>query len=641
MSYLDVPRLTFTGFFQADVSTINNGTGYYDNDAFKPEFQQLGFDGSWNPEGTAIFRLVECTVTGARLGDRDITDRAQDPVIGMALENADDRVFGKLVDLDPQQQMVSQIWGMRLRLTDGVERALFAGDYAPAAFINLWRRQQRGVQGDQTLAAVYQSVLRNVVWQGRSPSKVLEALQRASEQDALSINMNVYGFGRNPAIPRYTMGRVAGVIGPYRAGEPKHFVLGRQIVAQQIFDSSAPLAAKNGVFTFQCKVHADRKTVTADFGNCLRIVDADGALVDVGPLVLAVSKVPVDSVLTSVAADQVAVLGNVSYRDAYWYKSTAGVQEFDYSADPWSVAHIGERPLLLLSPQPDNAYKVLVQESLGGLYVRADEYVYRLEPDATGEVALHVTSFGAPLETEIALSANVGAMGGGGGPPPPPNVTIPDIATPDSGVSYPDSIKSGPDGKAVLKVKAGRFDPPKPRGYIAGQLYGIGYQLAQQPAQTISNFWNFITVFVYSPTKPTPQPTWFADIRPILLQYGNLYPIMSKHLVRLGDYDSVVAHLDILRLAFALPIGDPNHMPVTRDLSDGDRAMILTWMATRGADGLPLKGQPPSPAALEAVRPQPAAAVPPVAVDLAPELRRGKTGVITEYLARRQMKGKP
>jgi hypothetical protein len=640
MSYLDLPRLTFAGFFQADVSTINNGVGYFDNDAFKPEFQQLGFDGSWNPEGTAIFRLVECTITGARLGDQQITDPAQDPVIGMALENADDRVFGKLVDLDPQQQMVSQIWGMRLRLTDGVERALFAGDYAPAAFLNLWRRQQHGVQGDQTLAAIYQSVLRNVVWHGRSPSKVLEALQRASEQDALSINMNVYGFGRNPAIPRYTMGRVAGVIGPYRAGEPKHFVLGRQMVAGQIFDQSAPLAAQNGVFTFQCKVHADRKTVTADFGNSLQIVNADGALVDVGQLVLAVSKVPVDTVLASVAADQVAVLGNVNYRQAGWYASTAGVQEFDYSADPWSVAHIGERPLLLLTPQPDNSYKVLVQESLGGLYVRADEYVYRLAPDATGEVELHATRFGAPLAADIALSANTGAMGGSGGPPPPPDVPIPDIATPDDGVSYPDTIKSGPDGKAVLKVKAGRFDPRKPRGYLAGQLYGIGYQLAQQPAQTISNFWNFISVFVYSPTKATPQPTWYADIQPILQQYGNLYPIMSKHLVRLGDYDSVVAHLDILKLAFSLPITDPNHMPVTRDLSPGDRAMILTWMTTPGADGLPLKGQPP-PAAVAAARPRPAAAVPSVAVDLEPQLRRGKTGVITEFIARRQMKGKP
>ena len=637
MSYLDVPRLAFAGFFQADVSTINNGVGNFDNAAFKPEFQQLGFDGSWNPEGTAIFRLVECTITGAHLGNQQIVDPAQDAVIGMALENADERVFGKLVDLDPQQQMVSQIWGMRLRLTDGVERALFAGDYAPAGFTNLWHRQQRGVRGDQLLAAVYQSVLCNVVWQGRSSSKVLDALQRASEDDALSINMNVYGFGRDPKIPRYTMGRVAGAIGPYRTGEPKHFVFGRQMVAALDLNT---LAVPNGVNTFQCQVHAEQKTVTADLGNSLQIVDADGGLADIGTLVLAVSKAPVDTVLDSVGPDQVAVLGNVNYRQPGWYKSTAGVQDFDYSADPWSVAHIGERPLLLLSPQPGNTFKVLVQELLGGLYVRADDFVYRLDPDATGEVDLYASQFGAPLAAEIVLSADTGAMGGSGGPDPPPGVPIPDIATPADGIGYLGSIKSGAQGKAVLAVTAARLVPPRPRGYIAGQLYGIGYQLAQQPAQTIGNFWNFISVFVYSPTNAPPQPTWFADIQPILQQYGNLYPIMSKHLVRLGDYESVVEHLNVLELAFSLPISDPNHMPVTRDLSGGDRAMILKWMTAPGADGLPLKGQP-LPAAARAAAPQPAATVPPVAVDLEPQLRRGKTGVIAEFAARRKMKGKP
>ena len=85
---------------------------------------------------------------------------------------------------------------MKLRLDGDGENALFGGEFAPVAFTNLWRRQQTTVPMDQALAAVYQSVLQNVVWQGRSESKVLEALRAASTDGFLAINFNVYGYGR-------------------------------------------------------------------------------------------------------------------------------------------------------------------------------------------------------------------------------------------------------------------------------------------------------------------------------------------------------------------------------------------------------------------------------------------------------------
>jgi hypothetical protein len=87
-----------------------------------------------------------------------------------------------------------------------------------------------------------------------------------------------------------------------------------------------------------------------------------------------------------------------------------------------------------------------------------------------------------------------------------------------------------------------------------------------------------------------------------------------------NDYDSVVTHLKILRLAFSLPIEDPNHMPVTRDLSDRKRAMILFWIDHPGADGLPVKGAPVPMAAAASEQP---AAPDPVALKLEPtETRR-------------------
>ena len=398
MSYLDIPRLHFSGRFQADVSTVNNDVRYFDNAGFKDAYQTTDGGGGWNPEGTGIFRLVDCKITGARTAQGALRTAADDPVIGMALENADDRVFGKLVDLDPQQQVVSQIWGLKLRLTDGREPALFAGEFATAAFINLWQRQQTGLPTDQMLAAVYQSILSKVVWQGAVNSKVLEALRQASEDGYLAIDMNVYGFGQDPAISRYSFGRVNGTIGPYHTSEPQHFVIGRQMVAAT---PQSPTIPANGVYTFQAKV-LDNKTLAADLGNALQIVDSSGKFVDIGTPQMAMLKTTdPDTLQTTVTPDQVAILGTIVDQQPGWYVATAGIADFDFSADPWSVANIASRPLALVRPRADNKYDVLVQETQGGLYDRADDFVCRIKADETEPVNLYASRYGAPISTTV------------------------------------------------------------------------------------------------------------------------------------------------------------------------------------------------------------------------------------------------
>jgi hypothetical protein len=637
MSYLDIPRLYFAGHFQADVSTINNDVRHFSNEGFREKYQTMSGGGGWNPEGTGIYRLIDCRITGARLERGSVSTSTEDPVIGMALENSDDHVFGKIVDLDPQQQMVSQIWGMRLRLSDGKEKALFSGEFVPAAFTNLWLRQQTGVRMDQQLGAIFQSVLRAVEWQGSASSRVLDALRAASDDGYLAINLNVYGYGRDPAIPRYTLGRVAGTIGPYQAGEPRHFVMGRQLIAaldpsQDVY----PFVPANGVYSFQAKVHADDKILTVDLGNSLQIVDASGALAPVGTLQMGVLKTTdPDALQTTVTPDQVAILGTIDYQRAGWYETTAGIQDFDFSANPWCVANISSRPLALLSPRSDGNYDVRVQETLGGLYVRADDFVCRINTGNTAEVDLYASKYGATLSASLTFGTNSGMMGGTGAGDQPldPPVTTPVIEDPANGISRPATLGTDGRGKAVLKIQANRLTPANPRGYIEGQLYGVGYGLTERPAGSLDNFWNFISILVFSPFEAPAQPTWYSDIRPILQQYGNLYPIMSKHLVQLDDYASVVEHLKILDLAFSLPIEDPNHMPVTRDLSDSKRAMILKWMSTPGSDGLPLKGdpamRPPPP-------PPPTATLSDVTLHLDPLQVAGKTAVMLEYQARRK-----
>lgn len=197
-------------------------------------------------------------------------------------------------------------------------------------------------------------------------------------------------------------------------------------------------------------------------------------------------------------------------------------------------------------------------------------------------------------------------------------------------LTYPGSVTTEDTGRAVLAITAGRMQPPRPRGYIDGQLYGVGYTLVGQPEHAVVDSFSFISALVFGPVDVPVQPTWIDDVLPIMQQYANLYPIMSKRLLRLDDYDTVLSNLRILQFAFGLPIDDPNHMPVTRDLSDGRRAIVLKWMAEVGPDGLPRKGggAPPKPVSA------PLAVMAPVALDLKPIQRQGKTAVLLELEAR-------
>lgn len=637
MSYLDGPRINFSGMFQADVSTINNDLKNFDVAHFDPTHQQLG-PGGWNPEGTGSFRLVDCVISGGSLDGKLLTGAHQDAAIGMRLENADQRVAGKLVDLDPQQQMVSQIWGLRLRLSDGAGDPVFAGAYETAAFTNLWKRQlNASAPNDQQLAAVYTSVLQGVTWRAHVGSALLDALRAASEDGALSINMNVFGYGRDPSIPRYTLGHVIGSIGPHRAGSPKHFVMGRQMIPVMI---SRTLTPDRQAGYLACAVDEGAKRLSADFGNVLPIESADGGFTDIGRLVLAVSRDDPDARLDKVPAAALAVLGEIAYphgdpaRSQQWYAQSAGIVELDYgAAGDWVAQNIGQRPLLLCKPDgaDPGRYQVVLQESIHGLYVRADQFVYRLEPGDTADVDFYCTRFGKPCATTVAFGTQLGMMGGDGvgGEGPPINT---------GKLEYAAQMTTDAAGHARLQIHAPAAGPGNPRGYIDGQLYGVGCTLPGQPAGSPQNIWDFVSLLVFDRVEVPAQPTWHADIQPILQQYANLYPIMSRHLIDLGDYDSVLPHVRILELAFSLPRDNPNHMPVTRDLSDAKRQMILRWLRQPGPDGKPLKGMaPPSATAVPAPAPDTAPAPAP-ALALEPLQEAGKTSFVLGYQARQ---GKP
>ncbi|MFZ2999369.1 MAG: hypothetical protein WA071_03445 [Undibacterium umbellatum] len=203
MSYLTYPRLHFSGGFLADPSTVNNTPDNYtdaNNDIAKLQLY-------WNPNGTGIFDLQNCLVTKVVYGPGDeTTDPAVDPVIGQPVIAAYAMAAPKLVDLDPDQQNTSEIWGLSLQVA-GISANpasisdFVRGDYVAGSYNAVWAQAINGPRSSGSGCGAYQSSLTNLSWTtaAKPQSKFLSLLQQQSPQQ-LSVNFVVNAHNNAPVI---------------------------------------------------------------------------------------------------------------------------------------------------------------------------------------------------------------------------------------------------------------------------------------------------------------------------------------------------------------------------------------------------------------------------------------------------------
>ena len=578
MSYLDGVRLHFSGDFRADVSTVNNDSGHFDNDTFKPNDQLPGpgaSNGWWQPAGTGAWRLNNCRITGGAGTDALDKNPKDDPVIGLQVADTGDQVSAKIVDLDPNQQMVSTIFGLEMRIIDtSQKKVLVSGKFKPAAFYDIWSRGTGG-GGDIAASVFYQSVLTDVVWADVGFSPVLTALRAASEPGFLSVRFMTDGYALGGVRRGY--GRIVGTFGPHRAGEPSHCVV--------------------------CRLDPDRRQVLVDFGNAIQ---TSGTLLsNAGDLHLVV-----------LGPDRIRDLGTLTaYTAQGWYEATGGIHAFpvDAQADPAIWAEAESSPLAIVAPaagQPGQ-FVLLAREPQHGIYARPDDFVVRLETGASQDVPIIVTEFGKPrpgATIELQVS-DFNLM--------PTNFPL---ATPADALKVTSTGMTGADGRAVVRLTGS--DPNHPRDYIDGQVYAVEVRV-KGFAGSGTDFDQscFISVLVFDRTEVPNHVDWQRDVLPILQQYANLYP--RPHgpdryvpfanrpplhpVVNLADPAAVARFAGRIHGALSLPFDHPNHMPVVRDLSHGRRAILLKWMEQMIA-GEPIPPPAPSVSAGMAV----AAADPPV-----------------------------
>ena len=603
MSYLNPVRLHFSGRFQADPSTVNNDVRHFNNATFQPQFQQpqdpsgTPMNGWWEPDGSAGYRLVGCTVNTVCYSDG--TSSQGDPVVGMTIADANARVAGKIVDLDPQQQLVSQIWALIVRLTDG-KTDFFAGPFDTASFSDMWGRAQgTSSGGDIGAGAFWQSVIGPVTWGDTSRSKFLQQLRAAAPGGYLSIKFNVDGYNMNPSSSAFTTGRIVGTIGPSSANEPRHFVVGRQLLPQLTTqdDQSGPGNPVNLAYFMPAVIDPSTRRLLADFGNALPTDQPGGELYDLHDLELGYLD----------ASNGFHSLGAVAYRQAGWYPATAGVQAFppDRALTDAELTALAQNRVAVAQ-----AGAPILQENVDGLYLRADTFTFRVEPGENAGVQLWASQYGKPLPSaQIVVYADPsGLQSGGSGQPNDGLGPTPPFATPEGAITFLSGLHTDAVGRASLTIAT--RDPGNPRGYIDGQVYGVRYLLAsinqrfgqKQSPPNVSSWsfgydpWDFVSLLVYDPYPVPDQPTWYG-LQPIWQQYANLYPIMGT-VVNLASYEDVSANANRIAFVMALPTEDPNYMPVTRDLSRGKRTAILRWLNDPGPDGKLRLGQPLAAAAV-------------------------------------------
>jgi hypothetical protein len=598
VSYLERPRFTFTGRFEADVSTVNNNPVNFDDATFLPEYDTPGTpvsdpqgndtgrmtNGWWNPTGTATFRLVNCRVTSAQLKNGDC--QASDPILKMKIGDAADRVPGKIVDLDPMQQMASTIFGLRMRLISQDGEDIFTGNFVPAPFTDLWFTRGGGP------GSVYQSILNGddggpLTWSKYlAGSPFLEQFRELAGDRPLSVRFLVDAFVTKSDDPLFPTGRVIGSIGLADSSEPRHFIQGRHLFVP--LDLSAPKSASYGApirnDVNDAVALVSGSTLLVDVGNALTTNGKAGPIADKGPIKVGVlSPASVFNELGELPAD---------YTQAGWLERTGGIVEIALGG---KQADAEAFPIALSFAIPgNNAVVFCPREEPGGRHVRADNFVFRADPGETIDVDIIVSSFGHAIDAEVDVTLDsldsylnvLQPQQAIPGVPGPAGRGAPLPSQPTSALHFPAKVRAIA-GRARLSITTS--DPGNPRGYIDGQVYAVRPTLPGVPAEFV-NPSDTISILLFDRVVSTGPPTWWDDVQPILQQYANLYPVMRK-VLDLDDYASVIAHKDMLAYVFNLPIGDPNYMPVTRDLSGGKRRLILDWLA--GASEPALGATPP------------------------------------------------
>lgn len=644
MSYLHLPRIQFGGLFFANPSTINN----FDN-SFNPSVPLTDSQGAyvsvpmggppagWNAVGVAQIWLSECKVLSAVGPSGTWVD---DPVVGAAVESPSPTTpktdgtggyydIAKLVDLDPDQQGRSAVYGLRIYVTlpDGggfsglatIPELQFLETRAVFPTPPPIRRSSWGAVG------TWMGQITEVDWAvNASSSPFLAQFQEACQQ-GIAFKLTVDLHQNNPTT-RFTpgnifcYGRVLGSLGPILPGELAQVWPGRQIAVppppSAALESVAPGAEAEPAAPIRTiddfveqsasEVESALESVAAatpppawytapalvsqaeggpmlhiDLGGSLRLQAsvANGAWISDGKF-LNDSGISV-GVLTSGGTIQDLAHGQVSFASQYQLLASQNKQVnlltsaglVDIPLEPAEASLVASSPLAI---KVDGA--TILQEPASGLFLGSQPFSLRLEPGTSSTVQIMARKLGAPIVGQKPVTWQVFPFTDGGTSSASPS---------DLSISWDGPTDAHGIATLTISTIGGSLTLPSTRipmdslvYYVyfldsTGQLIGDGYGSAPNPNTTSGS----VSVLRFQPYTAPADPSW-ADAGPVLQAYARLYPGMKDRL-DIGDPATVKGFAKSILARMVLPFLDPAYMPVTRDLSPAKVDMLVAYLETQ------------------------------------------------------------
>ena len=625
-SYLDVPRLHFSGKFRADVNTRNNEDCNFDlnNTLFPPQ--------EWNYAGTEEFEFFDTKITSVI--DKNGNKVTNSELIGAEIFTNEKKPFAKIVDLDVDFQ-VSSIYGLKIGLKhEGI--VLFTGNWSPSVIVNdMWEKVKctKVPPGDKLLGVQSTTKIVDIAW---SNSLLIGELwsecQKRSGKLHVSITLDSF------SCDAFTIGKVYGTIGIADNKDPLCVGGERKMEPVDVqrkfsFDEDHPCSQypqvnqTPWVYDAPFKFDLNRKVLVVDLSNALPThftsIDYERitAPLDLGHLHLGY-----------MLDYQIRPLGsNIPYlRKDMWKQS--GIVELPIT-DEDDINNLQNCPLVMFTeinttgPLSFDAYYILFHTGVHvTLLLKEKEffvrpmgyYMARLQHSSqlvysgnsfitdNHEFTLLVTQFGKPVNDTSVTLANSYNQFGNNYFPYPYNVVKYDSISKKTNETGHVSFKFTLEEKIPIKryftvnpncTKKDALSETKPvlinNTYyyvlpIDGQVYNFYYcvhETCNLPTENVL-FKALLSILAFSTVSYdiNYKPNWEDDVKSIFEQQHHLVHAM-RSILDMSNYTEVTLAYNIELLKNVLSTDskeafemDPNYMPTTRNLSPAKRKMILKWL---------------------------------------------------------------
>lgn len=650
MSYLDFPRLHFSGLFYTGPGTINNTTDNYIpnvplTNPPPPPDQYNSEVAGWNPVGVSQWWLEECSVLSA-VGTGGVEVDASDAVIGALVQSPSPKTpmsdgqggfydIAKMVDLDPDQQFRSALYGLRIFIT--LPNSNGAGLQGLLTISELRQLNGRiaGAQSSWGAVGNWMGTLQNVQRSGDiSGSPLLTALYAASGAQGLAVKLTADLHQNNPANvftsgDMFLYGRILGSIGPALAGELAQVVPGRclQRVSPAATTAALDAAMQPGKRVLQGRERVAAQTVALGAIRAARNADDASAAAPPdpwNPAFAVIRKAGSQSLLSIDIGGSILLNSTQDPNDPNGLVSD-GTFEVDSGIDlgVWDNANSGFVPFANGNITFASQYQPLESTSKNCTLVgNSGVFTIQLTEDEanfcqTNPLAIQVNGTTVAQENTNGLWADVSVSSQrlecGGNQPgtaqimlrvfgnpldkqtPPVEVSVQlfqwslqdnnwtNTLSPSTDVGLVIGKKTDNNGLADISVVVNpnvtNLNLPAIRQPLDSQVYYIfltdssGNVIGDGPGGNAT-----ISVLLWNAFTPPSNPTWDEDISPVFNAYARLYPGMKARL-DISDEATVKGFASgILNNHMDVPITDPAYMPVTRDLSPSKMKMIVKWL---------------------------------------------------------------